>query len=132
MTRIEQARWHGDRWYGSTIKETLAGGATRKMHHEEARCYYFTTTGVGVATASLPIDVRNFALGGPYFTVWNDSSSAVDLAITSLGGDTFTVQAGKSRQVYLHDNSSAGGSWTVLAAITTPALGVLSHRVFVS
>ena len=120
VDRQEQARVHGDRWFGGVTTQTLtrpAGGAARRqMHHEEARSYYITVAGdaSGTASVNLPLDVTGYCLGGPYFTVWNDSASNGDLLITKGVDTVATIAAGKSVQLYLTDNRTSTGTWKAL------------------
>tara|TARA_R110002110_G_scaffold178061_5_gene382868 strand:+ start:134 stop:544 length:411 start_codon:yes stop_codon:yes gene_type:complete len=126
--RTEQAIWNGDRWYGGAVSETIATGVTsarRYMHPEESRAYYFTTTGSGIAYAYVPVSVVGFALGGPYFTIWNDAASSVSIRVSDSTGIVSTLAAGRSVQVYLHDLDPGEGisGWTALDDGTS---GVLS------
>ena len=109
--RTEQAIWNGDRWYGGAVSHTLATGsssANRKLHHEEARAYFITTTGTGTATA-----------------IWNAPTSSVAIAIVDNSGTVTTLAAGRSVQMYLHDLEPGAGNsgWTALDDGTS---GVLS------
>lgn len=126
--RTEQAVWHADRWYGGAVSATIAtgsGSASRKMHPEESRAYYFTTTGSGIAYAYLPVSVHGYALGGPYFTIWNVATSSVSIRVSDSTGIVSTLAAGRSVQIYLHDLDPGAGitSWTALDDGTS---GVLS------
>jgi len=120
VDRQEQARVHGDRWFGGVTTQTLTrpsgGVARRQMHHEEARSYYITVAGdaSGTASVNLPLDVTGYCLGGPYFTVWNDSASNGDLLITKGVDTVATIAAGKSVQLYLTDNRTSTGTWKAL------------------
>ena len=49
--RTEQARWHGDRWYGGATSVALADTNTRLIHPEESRTYYITLTSSGGTAA---------------------------------------------------------------------------------
>lgn len=124
--RIEQSRWHGDRYYGGAVVATLtatSSSLTRKIHPEEARCYYLNAvvSGAYTVTLALPYDVRNWALGGPYFTIWNSGGfGAGALIITTTAGTVTSLAIAKSAQLFLHDNSTAAGSWTACTSTSGP------------
>jgi len=138
VNRQEQARLNGDRWFGSVTTQTLTRPSSdvvsRQLIHEEARNYWITVAGSASGTARVltPLDVRAFCLGGPYFTIWNESGSNGNLLIVNVSSTIATVAAGKSVQLYLTDNSTAAGVWKALAGagssngITTGARTFLS------
>lgn len=120
VDRQEQARLHGDRWFGGVTTQTLtrpAGGVvTRQMNHEEARNYYITVAGdaSGTARVKLPLDVTGLCVGGPYFTVWNTAGGGGDLIVLKGTDTVATVAVGKSVQLYLTDARTTTGTWKAL------------------
>ena len=117
VARTEQARWHGDRWFGHALTLSLAvpGGGliTRRVHPDESRSIFVTLTGSasGVAVLVTPLDVRQLPIGGPYFTVWNAPTSVANLLISDGTNGFATIAPGKSAQAYLVDNATAAGTW---------------------
>jgi hypothetical protein len=127
VTRTEQARWHGDRWFGGATSIALAASATRLIHPEEARTYYVTlTSSAGSATLTLPYDVRNWSIGGPYFTIFIPTDAARSTTVNLKTVDGATVQAmgdGFHYQVYLLSNASAVGTWGVTTTTAASVVG---------
>lgn len=117
VARTEQARWHGDRWFGHALTLSLtipgSGFITRRIHQEEARAIIVTVGGNSSGLAALlpPIDCRRMTLGGPYFTVWNDSASVANLLLSDGSISFATIVPGKSAQAYLVSNSTEAGTW---------------------
>lgn len=136
--RQEQARLHGDRYFGGVANVTLTrlSGVfvERVFQPEEARSYYVSVIGssTGFARMIPPPDARPLLLGGPHATIWNEPSSLADLYVVDSSSATIAqVSPGNSVQVYLLDNSTAAGTWVACSMATTA--GVTSGaRTFVS
>jgi len=119
VARTEQARWHGDRWFGHATTFSLsvpsigAQIVTRRVHPDESRSIFVTLTGnaSGFGVLLTPLDVRQLPIGGPYFTIWNAPTSVTDLLMSDGTISFAAIQAGKSAQIYLVDNSTAVGTW---------------------
>jgi hypothetical protein len=112
VARTEQARYHNDRYWGGAVSLTLSAGATRKIHPEESRCYHVTVSGVGTATLTLPYNVSNWCVGGPYFTIWCAFGS-VPVVIKDVAGTTIhTLAATRTVQLFLHGTDIVKGRWT--------------------
>lgn len=136
--RQEQARLHGDRYFGGVTSATLTRPAgafvSRTFHPEEARAYYITVDGSasGFARMVPPADARPLTLGGPHATIWNSASSAGDLYVVDSASSTLAqLPPGNSVQIYLTDNSTAAGTW-IACAFASSAGVVSGPRTFVS
>lgn len=129
VSRQEQARWHGDRYFGGATTLTLtrpaSGIVTRNLHPEESRHYSITVTGstTGVAVVYLP-NALHLPLGGPVVTIWNESTSNGVLFVSNGSVGIITLSAGYSSQLYLLENNTAAGTW--IGSTSSAGVGVLT------
>lgn len=119
--REEQARLHGDRYFGgaTSFNSVQAAGQVyyRTIHPEESRTYWVTTSGssLGFLIVNPPLDARHLEIGGPHFTIFNNPTSVNLFYIVDRQGVTSCeVFPGQSTQLYLIDNSTANGVWVAL------------------
>lgn len=135
--REEQARLHGDRYFGgaTSVNSVQTAGQLnyRTIHPEESRNYWITTSGsdIGFLIVNPPLDARHLEIGGPHFTLFNNPTSVnLFYVVDRQGVTSATVRPGESTQLYLLDNSTANGVWVALRAASN---GITSGpRTFLS